>query len=366
MSELQQTPLYGFHLDHGARLVPFAGWEMPVQYTSILDEHRAVRERAGLFDVSHMGEAIVSGPQAGAFLDYLLPNKVASAPVGKGVYSPMCRPDGGVVDDLIAYRLRENEFLLCINAANTQKDLDWIQAQVGGFDCQVEDVSPNYGQLALQGPKAMEILNAVAKPPEGKELKVKRFRLVETELADIPCLICGTGYTGEGGVEIYCHSGHVRQLAELIWQVGEPMGLALCGLGSRDSLRLEAGYPLYGHELADDISPLEGGIAWTVKLDKPGDFIGKEALAKQAADGPPRQIVFYTLDDRRIARQGAEVYAGDQKVGEVVSGSQSPILGCPIGSALIQTGVDLNELAADIRGKRYPMTVKQPPLHREK
>jgi len=364
MSDLKQTPLYGFHLDHGARLVPFAGWEMPVQYTGILDEHRAVRERAGLFDVSHMGEALVSGPQAEAFLDYLLPNRIAGTAVGKGVYSPMCRPDGGVVDDLIAYRLSETEFLLCINASNTDKDLAWINEQLGDFECQVENVSDNYGQLALQGPKAMEILNAVAEPPEGKQLKVKRFRLLEMELAGIPCLICGTGYTGEGGVEIYCHTGHTRQLAEKIWQVGEPLGLALCGLGARDSLRLEAGYPLYGHELADDISPLEGGIGWTVKLDKPGDFIGKETLVKQAAEGPPRQVVFYTLSDRRIARQGAGVYCKDEPVGEVVSGSQSPILECPIGSALISSNVNLNELEADIRGKRYAMAVKQPPLHR--
>lgn len=335
-----------------------------MQYTSILEEHRAVRERAGLFDVSHMGEVLVSGPEAEAFLDYLLPNKIAGSPLGKGVYSPMCRPDGGVVDDLIVYRLRETEFLLCINASNTLKDVAWIQEQITGFNCTAEDVSANYGQLALQGPKAMEILNAVAQPPAGKELKIKRFRAVESELADIPCLICGTGYTGEGGVEIYCNSGHVRQLAELIWQVGEPLGLALCGLGARDSLRLEAGLPLYGHELADDISPLEGGIGWTVKLDKPGDFIGKEALTKQAADGPPRRVIFYTLADRRIARQGAEVFWLDTPVGQVASGSQSPILDCPIGSTLILSNVNDNELTVDIRGKRYPLQVKQPPLHR--
>ncbi|MEO0796599.1 MAG: glycine cleavage system aminomethyltransferase GcvT [Verrucomicrobiota bacterium] len=363
MSELKHTPLYAFHQDHGARLVPFAGWEMPVQYTTILDEHRAVRERAGLFDVSHMGEVLVTGAGAEAFLDYLLPNKIAGTPVGKGVYSPMCHPNGGVVDDLIVYRLRETEFLVCINASNTQKDVDWIQAQTTGFDVSVEDVSETYAQLALQGPKAMEILNAVAQVPTGKTLAVKRFGIIETELASFPCLVCGTGYTGEGGVEIYCHSGHARQLAELILKEGKPLGLALCGLGSRDSLRLEAGYPLYGHELADDISPLEGGIAWTVKLKKPGDFIAKAALSQQAAEGPARKIVFFTLNDRRIARDGAIVYSGEAAVGKVVSGTQSPILNQPIGSALVQSNADESTLEVDIRGKRYPMTAKKPPLH---
>lgn len=363
MSDLQHTPLYGFHLDHGARMVPFAGWEMPVQYTGILDEHTAVRERAGLFDVSHMGEALVTGPDAEKFLDYLLPNKIAGTPVGKGVYSPMCHPTGGVVDDLIVYRLRESEFLLCLNAANTQKDLDWIAQHIGGFDCTMEDVSATYAQLALQGPKAMEILNAVAQAPAGKELKVKRFRLIETELGGIPCLICGTGYTGENGVEIYCHSGHARQLADLIVEVGTPMGLALAGLGSRDSLRLEAGLPLYGHELGDDITPTEGGVGWTVKLDKPGDFIGKDALLAERQNGPKRKAVFYTMADRRIARAGTPVFAGDKQVGEVVSGTQSPVLGCPIGSALVDALADVGSLEVDIRGKRFPITAKQPPLH---
>lgn len=364
MSDLKHTPLYGFHLDHGARLVPFAGWEMPVQYTSILEEHKAVRETAGLFDVSHMGEALVIGREAEAFLDYLLPNRIAGTPIGKGVYSPMCHPHGGVVDDLIAYRLRAEEFLLCLNASNTQKDLDWINAHKGDFDCTVEDVSATYAQLALQGPKAMEILNVVAAPPSGKQLKVGRFRVVETELAGIPCLICGTGYTGEDGVEIYCHHGHARQLADLLVEVGKPMGLALCGLGARDSLRLEAGFPLYGHELTDDISPYEGGVGWTVKLNKPGDFIGKEALAKQA-NAAPRQTVFYTMSERRIARQGAPVFVGDEQVGEVLSGSQSPILNCPIGSALIKASAYGSRLEADIKGKRFKLMVKNPPLHRQ-
>ncbi|GHC04435.1 glycine cleavage system aminomethyltransferase GcvT [Cerasicoccus arenae] len=364
MSELQHTPLYGFHLDHGARLVPFAGWEMPVQYVSILEEHVAVRERAGLFDVSHMGEALVTGPDAETFLDYLLPNKIAGTPIGKGVYSPMCHPSGGVVDDLIVYRLRETEFLLCLNASNTKKDLDWINAHKGSYDCTIEDVSAAYAQLALQGPKAIEILNLVAEPPTGKTLAVKRFRVLETELAGIPCLICGTGYTGEGGVEIYCHQGHARQLADTILEAGQPLGLALCGLGSRDSLRLEAGLPLYGHELGDDITPTEGGVGWTVKLNKPGDFIGKQALVNEQANGPKRQLIFFTMNDRRIARAETPVFTGDTQVGVVVSGTQSPILNCPIGSALIAADADLADLTVDIRGKRIPLTIKAPPLHR--
>lgn len=210
----------------------------------------------------------------------------------------------------------------------------------------------------------MEILHAAAQLPEGKTLRIKRFHLVETEVGSIPCLICGTGYTGEEGVEIYCHRGHARQLAEMLVKAGQNHGLALVGLGARDSLRLEAGLPLYGHELADDISPLEGGIGWTVKLSKPGDFIGKEALRKQHTDGPPRRLVFFTMDDKRIAREGASVFSGETEVGRVVSGTQSPILNRPIGSALIASDADPATLEADIRGKRYLLNVKKPPLHR--
>lgn len=381
VSELKRTPLFDFHVQHGGRLVPFAGWEMPVQYSSILEEHRAVREAVGLFDVSHMGEALVSGKGAEAFLDYVLPGKILGQPVGKAIYSMLCNEDGGVVDDLIVYKLTETEFLLCLNASNTQKDIDWLRAHIGGFDCTLEDVSDVYAQLAIQGPLARKLLNDLAEVPEGKVFDLKKFHFKESNILGFPVIVCGTGYTGEDGCEIYCHTSHAHDLAPLILQYGEKYGIRLCGLGARDSLRLEAGLPLYGHELSDTISPLEAGLGWTLDLGKAADFVGKAALLRQKAAGAPRKVVFFTLDDKRIARAGAAVFAAgapvggqstggqsacSQPVGEVLSGTQSPMLDRPIGSALICADA-LKEGAAlevDIRGQRYPLNLKKPPLHK--
>lgn len=347
-------------------MVPFAGWEMPVQYAGILEEHRAVREAVGLFDVSHMGEALVSGKDAERYLDFILPGKIVGQPVGKAIYSMLCRPDGGVVDDLIIYKLTDSEFLLCLNASNTQKDLDWMHMHLGDFDCTLEDVSATYAQLAIQGPLARKLLDDLAEVPEGQTFDLKKFHFKEANLLGFPVLVCGTGYTGEDGCEIYCHANHAHDLAPLILEHGEKYGIKPCGLGARDSLRLEAGLPLYGHELADDITPLEAGLGWTLDLSKDSDFIGKAALQKQKAEGVQRRVVFFTLADKRIARQGAEVYASERKVGEVLSGTQSPILERPIGSAMVcaealRSG---EPLFVDIRGQRYPLQIKKAPLHK--
>ena len=361
---LKRTPLHAFHNEHGARMVPFAGWEMPVQYTSILDEHRAVRERAGLFDVSHMGEVRVHGEQAREFLNYLVTNDVEKLSTGAAIYTVMCYQDGGVVDDLIIYQVGDEEYLLCVNASNVEKDVEWITGQAVGYDCLVDDVSETFGQLALQGPLAMKILAAAT----GQDFSsLKRFHFVQGAFFGTQALISRTGYTGEDGVEIYLPVGDAARVANLLQETGKEQGMVLAGLGARDSLRLEAGYPLYGHEISAEINPLAGGLGWVVKFPKPVNFVGREALERDKDFGPPKKFVFFRMDDRRIAREGTEVLdAEGNVVGSVLSGTQSPMLGKPIGSALVMSPLARpgSGLFVDIRGKRLPIEVARPPLHK--
>ena len=358
---LKRTSLHAFHRANGARMVPFGGWDMPVQYSGILAEHRAVRTTAGLFDVSHMGEVAVRGPEAGLFLDHLVTNRIRSMAIGRVVYTPMCYEGGAVVDDLLVYRRGENDYFLCINAGNTPKDLEWITRQSTRFDCRARDVSTRYCQLALQGPAAEKIAAALT----SKNLaEVKYYHFVEGKFAGYPSIISRTGYTGESGFEIYAPWEAGPEIARSVLDEGGGLGLVLAGLGARDSLRLEAGYPLYGHEISDSITPFEGGIGWTVKLKKEAGFVGKEALREQKMAGIPRRILYFTVDDRRIARPGTPVFVGDRAVGEVVSGTQSPILNKPIGSALIGTEyVSSSLLEVEVRGNRFPIRRVKPPLH---
>lgn len=362
---LKRTPLHAFHVDHEARLVPFAGWEMPVQYTSILEEHRAVREAAGLFDVSHMGEARIHGPGAREFLDHLLTNDVERLEVGRALYTVMCAEDGGVVDDLIVYQVGDEEYFLCLNAANVEKDVAWMERQSERFDCLVDNVSDNFGQLALQGPRALEIFRLVS----GTDLSdLKRFRFVQGSFMQTHALISRTGYTGEDGLEIYLPAGETARIANRMVEIGKDLGLRLVGLGARDSLRLEAGYPLYGHEISEHIDPLTGGLDWVVKFRKHDPFIGKEALLRIHESGPQSKVVFFRLEDRRIARQGTPVMDEAGEVcGRVLSGSQSPLTGRPIGSALVPAGDATGPeqvFHVEIRKTRSRLHVARPPLHK--
>ncbi len=360
MDSLQRTPLFSFHQRHGARLVPFAGWEMPVQYTSILEEHRAVRTAAGLFDVSHMGEVRFSGKEAAACLDFLVTNDVSRLQVGRGLYTVMCYPEGGIVDDLIIYRTGTEEYLAVINAGNTSKDVAWMGEHAERFDCVFENVSERYALLALQGPRAPEILRQVA----GDLPAIERFGITQARIGKIAVSIARTGYTGEDGFEILMAPEDAESLAETLLSEGASAGLQLTGLGARDSLRTEAGYPLYGHELSQEISPLEANLNWVVKLNKPAAFLGKEALAAEKAEGPKRHLLWFRLNDRRIAREGAEVYQGDRCVGHVTSGTHSPILNCPIGAALVASSCsDELPLEVDFRGRRVALETATPPLH---
>ncbi|MDQ8184498.1 glycine cleavage system aminomethyltransferase GcvT [Pelagicoccus sp. SDUM812002] len=360
MSDAKRTPLYDFNVAHGGRMVDFAGWEMPVQYASIVEEHKATRAAAGLFDVSHMGEATLEGPDAESFLNSVLTNDVSGMDDGKALYSLMCHPNGGVVDDLLVYRKREGSYLLCLNASNVDKDIAWLETESKGFDVSLVDVSDSYALLALQGPKSFQILGAISSVDLSG---LDYYRFVEGEIAGVACIISRTGYTGEVGVELFVASERGEELAETLLEAGLPHGLVLAGLGARDSLRLEAGYSLYGHEIDDVVGPVEANLMWTVSLKKEGDFIGKAAILSKKQNGPEKKIVFFKTGGRRIARPGTDIVISGQKVGTVVSGTFSPILNEAIGAALVDaSAAKSDELAVELRGKSYPVARTRPPF----
>ena len=360
MNPLKRTPLRDFHAAQGAKLVDFAGWEMPVQYRSILEEHRAVRRAAGLFDVSHMGEVDVEGPGAEAFLNALVTNDVAKMAPGRVLYSPMCHPDGGVIDDLLVYKRGPEDFFLCINAGNIATDLEWIRSRAAGREVTVQDRSDSCALLALQGPKAREILQ----PLTAVKLElIKYYHFAEGQVAGVRCIISRTGYTGEDGFELYHPAGESAGLAAALLEAGRPLGLELCGLGARDSLRLEAGFPLYGHEITREISPIAAGLGWTVKFDKAGDFSGRAALLAEKERGPAHKVVFFKTGDRRIIRPETPVAgAGGAIVGRVLSGTLSPMLNEAIGSALVEASAAAAPLHVDVRGTLIQLHLVKPPF----
>jgi len=361
----KKTPLYQTHLASGAKLIEFGGWLMPVQYAGILEEHRAVRERAGLFDVSHMGEIRITGPDAIKFVNYLVTNDISKLAVNQIMYSPMCYPDGGVVDDLLVYRLGEQELLLVVNAANTDKDFTWIKEAAANFNVEAVNISDNVAQLALQGPKAEAILQKLT----DVDLKAIKYYWLQQDVPvqGIRCLVSRTGYTGEDGFEIYCQPAEVTKLWSLLLEAGKEEGLVPAGLGARDTLRFEACLPLYGHELSETITPLEAGLGFFVKLTK-DDFIGKEALAKQKAEGVKRKIMALEIIGRGIARQDYRCLAGGQEIGVVTSGSYAPTLNKNLALALIaadkaEVG---QEIAVEIRGKEVAAVVVNKPFYKRK
>lgn len=360
MSELKRTPLRDLHAAQGGRLVDFAGWEMPVQYRSILEEHKAVRRAAGLFDVSHMGEADVTGPDAAHFLNYLVTNDVGKLFPGRVLYTPMCNPQGGTLDDLLIYMRGPEDFFLCLNAGNAARDVAWMKERAAKFKVTVGDRSADYALLAAQGPRAAAIVQSLT---ETQLDPVKYYHFVEGTVAGVRCLISRTGYTGEDGFELYHAAGEAVKLAEALLAAGKPEGLEWCGLGARDSLRLEAGYPLYGHELTEEISPLTAGLGWTVKWDKGADFIGRTALAAEKQAGSPNRVIFFRTGDRRIVRPDSLVFGVEGAgVGRVLSGTLSPILNEAIGSALVTAPAASQALSADVRGAKIDLQLVKPPF----
>lgn len=366
MTLLKQTPLYEVYKEYGGKTIDFGGWDLPVQFSSIKQEHEAVRTKAGLFDVSHMGEIEVKGSDSLAFLQKMLTNDIGKIKIGAAQYSAMCYENGGAVDDLLTYKLAENHYLLVVNASNIEKDFEWMQKHATG-DVTLTNLSEDFGQLALQGPLAEEILNRLNSFVDYSTIKYFHFQ-EKVNIAGKEVLLSRTGYTGEDGFEIYCQSGDAKHLWKEILTAGEDLGVLPCGLGARDTLRFEATLALYGQELSADITPLEAGIGFAVKLNKGTDFIGKEALKKQKEEGITRKLVGLEMIDKGIPRHGYKVFVSGECIGEVTTGTQSPTLKKNIGLALIQ--VDYASLGAEveveIRGKYLKAKVIRTPFYKRK
>ena len=357
-----RTPLYDFHEQKNAKFVDFAGWRMPIQYSGILEEHKKTREAAGLFDVSHMGEFLIEGENASSDVNRLITNDLNKVRSGQALYSPMCKEDGGVVDDLILYRRSDESIFICCNASNTSSVEKWFREQLADSNCLIENQSAQYAQIAIQGPAAIEIVDQLQ---ANASSELKRFHFTEADILGQPVLLSRTGYTGEDGYEIYCAPDYAINLTEKIHEIGTPLGLVPVGLGARDSLRLEAGFPLYGHEISDKISPIEGGLGWTVKFSKTDNFIGREALEAQKKSPEKRKTIHFVTQDKRIAREGTDVLSNGELVGKVLSGSFSPILNRGIGSALVNANTNTeSNLEVTIRNRTLPIFAHKAPLHK--
>jgi aminomethyltransferase len=364
MADTRRTPLYDRHRELGARMIPFAGWEMPVQYSGIINEHRAVRSAAGLFDLGHMGQVQVSGPDALPFLQWIASNDISRIDPGGAIYALMTNEQGGVVDDIIVYRSPSDDgYMVVVNASNKEKDVAWMQRwqrERSEWNIEVEDISDQLGMIAIQGPLTQEIVQPLT---EEQLDDLPGFTIVDATLGGIQVQLARTGYTGEDGFEIYAPAERIGDAWDRIMTEGAPKGLVPVGLGARDTLRLEARMPLYGNELDDDITPLEAGLGWAVKLDK-GPFVGSDRLAAQKESGTPRKTVGFKTTGRSGApRSHCEVQIDDAVVGHVTSGAFSPTLEENIGLALIDStaaGVG-KPFDVIIRGKAVPaIQVKLP------
>lgn len=362
MAELKRTPLYEEHVAAKARMVDFGGWEMPVQYAGVIEEHLTVRSKAGLFDVSHMGEVEVRGPEALAFVQNLITNDVSKIANGQILYTPMCYADGGIVDDLLVYRYDPEHCLLVINASNTEKDYAWMQEQAKGFDVVLDNISDQTAQLAFQGPLAEMILQRLT---EIDLSQIKYYWFQHGQVDGVDCLISRTGYTGEDGFEIYFAPEYAPQLWQKILTAGEAEGAQPIGLGARDTLRFEARLPLYGNELGAEISPLEAGLGIFVKMDKEG-FVGKDVLQAQKAAGVPRKLVGLEMIERGIARSHYPIQKEGQEVGFVTSGSFAPSLNKNVALGLVRADLAVigDTLDVMIRGKEVKAQIIKTPFYK--
>ena len=365
---LQQTPLHATHVALGARMMGFGGFDMPVQYSSIKEEHMAVREAAGLFDVSHMGEVFVTGPAAFDFVQHLVTNDASKLYDGRAMYTAMCKPDGGIVDDLLVYRLAEDHYMLVINASNIDKDFAWMQAN-NPMGATLDNRSQDIALMAIQGPKAMAIVQPLTDVPlDG----IKYYHFEELPAgsffgADF-AILSHTGYTGESGLEIYCDADKAVDVWNALMDAGAAHGLKPAGLGARDTLRLEAGFCLYGNDMDEQTNTYEAGLGWITKPDK-DDFVGRDALVQVKAEGPSRKLVGFVMEERSIPRHDYPILDTDgTEIGVVTSGSQSPILEKGIGLGYVPNDPAYTtpgaEIAISVRGRAFPARVTKPPFHK--
>lgn len=352
MEDILKTCLHQKHLDLGAKMMPFGGFDMPIEYTSIIEEHNAVRHAAGIFDVSHMGEILITGPDSERYINYIFTNNIRGAEPGKIFYGMLLYPDGGTVDDLLVYKMGDERFFLVVNASNIAKDYQWIVEHSAGYNLNIENLSDYYGEVAVQGPKAEACIEELLHL-EVKDLQFYTCKEIECDGETI--IVSRTGYTGEDGFEIYGSHAFINKVWDVL--VGSKQVLP-CGLGCRDTLRFEVGLPLYGHELEKDITPIEAGLGMFVKLDK-DDFIGKEAIARQKAEGAKRKIVGIELADKAIPRSGYEVYADGKVIGHVTTGYNSISTGKSVCMALIESAYAAlgTEVEIHIRKKFFKGTV---------
>ncbi len=357
------TPLNAEHESLGAMFTDFAGWKMPLRYSSELAEHHAVRATAGLFDLTHMGEVVLTGPQAGEALDYALVGHISALAVGKARYTMITQADGGVIDDLIVYRLGDEEFMVVANASNATVVAEALVERAAGFDAVVTDRSTDYALIAIQGPKSVEILAGLT----GTDLStVKYYASYPSEVAGVDALLARTGYTGEEGFELFVAPADAGAVWNALLEAGRPHELKPCGLGCRDTLRLEAGMPLYGNELTTSLTPYHAGLGRVVKLDKPGDFVGRDALTKVSKSDVDSVLVGLKTPERRAPRHGYAVLNGDEVVGEVTSGALSPTLGYSVAMAYVNraSAEPGTPLLVDVRGKKQPVEVVALPFYK--
>ncbi|MFI5805312.1 glycine cleavage system aminomethyltransferase GcvT [Streptomyces sp. NPDC051561] len=372
MSTTRHTALDALHRSLGATMTDFAGWDMPLRYGSERDEHNAVRTRAGLFDLSHMGEITVTGPQAVDLLNFALVGNISTVGVGRARYTMICQEDGGIVDDLIVYRLAESAtapstYMVVANAGNAQIVLDALVARAAGFDAEVRDDRDAYALIAVQGPESPGILKSVT---DADLDGLKYYAGLPGTVAGVPALIARTGYTGEDGFELFVEPQHAEKIWQALTEAGAGAGLIPCGLSCRDTLRLEAGMPLYGNELTTSLTPFDAGLGRVVKFEKDGDFVGRTSLlaaAERAETAPPRKLVGLIAEGRRVPRSGYPVVANGQVIGEVTSGAPSPTLGKPIAMAYVDAAFaapGTEGVAVDIRGSHEPYEVVALPFYK--
>ncbi|MEV0641171.1 glycine cleavage system aminomethyltransferase GcvT [Streptomyces sp. NPDC050619] len=368
----RRTALDALHRALGATMTDFAGWDMPLRYGSERDEHNAVRTKAGLFDLSHMGEITVTGPEAAVLLNFALVGNIASVGVGRARYTMICREDGGILDDLIVYRLADtgagsSHYMVVANASNAQVVLDALVERSSGFDAEVRDDRDAYALIAVQGPESPGVLKSLT---DADLDGLKYYAGLPGTVAGVPALIARTGYTGEDGFELFVKPEHAVELWQALTEAGKGVGLVPCGLSCRDTLRLEAGMPLYGHELSTSLTPFDAGLGRVVKFEKEGDFVGREALAEAAAraeTNPPRVLVGLIAEGRRVPRAGYAVVAGGEVIGEVTSGAPSPTLGRPIAMAYVDAAhaaPGTPGVGVDIRGSHEPYEVVALPFYK--
>ncbi len=357
----KKTALYDVHESLGAKLVEFAGYEMPIQYSGIIEEHKQVRTSVGVFDVSHMGEFLISGEKAEDFLNFVTINDVSGMAVGQAQYNAMCYDDGGIIDDLLIYKF-DDHYLMVVNAANLEKDWNWLQDHATD-GVSLENVSDSITLLAVQGPNSRKLMQKLT---DANLIKVKFYHFIEGKIDDLPATIARTGYTGELGFELYVENRYAKQVWSAVFDAGKEFDVMPVGLGARDTLRLEAGYCLYGNDIDKTTNPLEAGLGWITKLNK-GEFIGRKAIQEAKNLGLTRRLVGFELLERGIPRHGYTITKNDEEIGEVTSGTQSPMLGKGIGMGYVKYAYRNpgEEIAIKVRNKEIPAKVVKPPFYKK-